>query len=78
MGGVKRVSLTPMALACALQVAGCENPTPLESIVNPSPLAHLTYDCSVLAPSGSALQAVFYLEPFDDGGHNLSRMCAMT
>jgi hypothetical protein len=51
---------------------------PFESIVNPSPLAHLTYDCSVLAPSGPALQPVFYLEPFDDGGQNLSRMCAVT
>jgi hypothetical protein len=78
MGGVKHVNLTPLALGCALLVAGCENPVPVESIVNPSPLAHLTYDCSVLAPSGSALQAVFYLEPFDDGGHNLSRMCAVT
>jgi hypothetical protein len=75
---VKRVGLTSWALVCAFLATGCETPVPFESIVNPSPLAHLTYDCSVLAPSGSALQAVFYLEPFDDGGQNLSRMCAVT
>jgi hypothetical protein len=45
---------------------------------NPSPLAHLTYDCSILerAP-GSGSQPLFYLEPFDDGGSGLTRMCAL-
>ena len=75
---MKRVGLMLSALVCAFLATGCDTPVPFESIVNPSPLAHLTYDCGVLAPSGPALQPVFYLEPFDDGGQNLSRMCAVT
>jgi hypothetical protein len=47
--------------------------------VNPSPLSHLTYDCSILeaALKESVPGPVFYLEPFDDGGSGQARMCAV-
>ena len=47
--------------------------------LNPSPLAHLTYDCSILDSVGPAIPSgpLIYLEPFDDGGSGQSRMCAI-
>lgn len=70
------------SLCAVLSVlAGCttaSTPPVAKLPANPSPLAHLTYDCSVLAPDrGSSGQPLFYLEPFDDGGSGLTRMCAL-
>ena len=47
--------------------------------LNPSPLAHLTYDCAILDGTAkpNAPEALFYLEPYDDGGSGQSRMCAL-
>ena len=47
--------------------------------VNPSPLANVTYDCAILdgTTRTSTPEALFYLEPFDDGGSNQSRMCSL-
>jgi hypothetical protein len=65
-------------------VTGCNETAPSAKAtsplpVNPSALAHLTYDCSVLAAEADAGLSgpLFYLEPFDDGGSGKSQMCAV-
>ena len=63
-------------------LAGCSSDSTTRSQVlpvNPSPLAHLTYDCAILdgTTRTSTPEALFYLEPFDDGGSGQSRMCAL-
>jgi hypothetical protein len=68
------------AIIAALTLSSCTRADTSEPApVNPSPLAHLTYDCSILeAASHEDLQGpLFYLEPFDDGGFGQIRMCVV-
>src|SRR3989454_9238692 len=63
-------------------LAGCSSDSRAvtqASPLNPSPLAHLTYDCAILDGTAkpNAPEALFYLEPYDDGGSGQSRMCAL-
>jgi hypothetical protein len=64
-------------------LAGCTNgpatTNPGTPIVNPSALAHLTYDCRILeaASTPDSPGPLFYLEPYDDGGSGQNRMCAV-
>ena len=66
-----------------IAVAGCSNDpatTRAENLPpNPSPLAHLTYDCAVLerASEANAVGPYLYFAPFDDGGSGQARMCAV-
>jgi hypothetical protein len=72
------IALLPLVAACTSTSSSLTAPSPLP--VNPSPVAHLTYDCSVLeaAPrDNSSSVPLLYLEPFDDGGSGESRMCAL-
>src|SRR2546426_10993071 len=63
-------------------LAGCSSDSRAVTQASPlnlSPLAHLTYDCAILDGTAkpNAPEALFYLEPYDDGGSGQSRMCAL-
>lgn len=63
-------------------LAGCSSDSraPTRALpLNPSALAHLTYDCAILdgIAKPKEPEALFYLEPYDDGGSGQSRMCAL-
>src|SRR2546423_10158855 len=71
-------------IAVTVVLAGCANSSAASHAapalpVNPSPLAHQTYDCAVLerAPEPNAAGPLLFLEPFDDGGSGQSRMCSL-
>jgi hypothetical protein len=71
-------------IAGTMLLAGCvSGPATMTNaatpIVNPSALAHLTYDCGILAPAATpgSPGPLFYLEPYDDGSSGQSRMCAV-
>jgi len=76
---MKWPDLAGLVLIAAL--AGCSTDSRAVRALplNPSPLAHLTSDCAILDGSATpnAPEALFYLEPYDDGGSGQSRMCAL-
>src|SRR2546427_11900241 len=76
---MKWPDLAGLVLIAAL--AGCSTDSRAVQALplNPSPLAHLTSDCAIVDGSATpnAPEALFYLEPYDDGGSGQSRMCAL-
>jgi hypothetical protein len=75
----RALGLASIVILAACSPTSAAAPRPATStVVNPAPLAHLTYDCSVLDhATSSAGDPGIYLEPYDDGGNGQSRMCAL-